>query len=104
MTRRFNVWLLRLLIFLFESLACGTPAVSFDVGGVPEIVRHMETGYLARYKDADDLANGIKLLLENSDLRNKMKTLCRKTAEKEFSLDLQCQRYLEVYGEALKNF
>ncbi|NIV31319.1 MAG: glycosyltransferase, partial [Anaerolineae bacterium] len=35
-----------------ESLASGTPVVAFDTGGIPEMVTHLHTGYLARYKDA----------------------------------------------------
>lgn len=44
---------------VIESLACATPVVAFDVGGVRELVAHRENGYLARYKDAEDLANGV---------------------------------------------
>ena len=42
-------------MFLLESMACGTPMVSFDVGGVPDLVRPGLTGYLARPEDAQDL-------------------------------------------------
>jgi len=91
-------------LVLLEALACGTPVVSFDVGGVPEIVRHVETGYLAKYKDSTDLANGITMLLGNDKLRNQMRHRCRETAEREFSLDLQCKRYLEVYEKAKEDF
>lgn len=44
---------------LLEALACGTPAVAFNVGGIPDILDHMETGYLAKARDADDLAEGL---------------------------------------------
>ena len=43
-----------------ESLACGTPVVGFNVGGIPDLVLHNITGYLAEYKSSKDLANGIQ--------------------------------------------
>lgn len=48
-----------------ESLKCQTPVVGFKVGGIPDIIRHKENGYLARYKDSDDLALGILFCIEN---------------------------------------
>jgi glycosyltransferase involved in cell wall biosynthesis len=48
---------------IVESLACGTPVVGFNVGGIPDLVDHKRTGYLARYKDSNDLAEGIRWVL-----------------------------------------
>lgn len=48
-----------------ESLSCGTPVVAFDVGGIPDMVAHKQNGYLAKYKDSDDLADGILYVLDN---------------------------------------
>jgi glycosyltransferase involved in cell wall biosynthesis len=47
-----------------ESLSCGTPVVGFDVGGIPDMIKHKENGYIARYKNADDIAQGIKFCLQ----------------------------------------
>lgn len=43
------------------SIACGTPVLSFPVGVSVELVKHLETGYLAKYMDVQDLANGLSL-------------------------------------------
>lgn len=51
-----------------EAMSCGTPCVGFDVGGIPEMIDHQENGYVARYRDAADLAEGIRYVLSN-DLR-----------------------------------
>jgi glycosyltransferase involved in cell wall biosynthesis len=50
---------------ILEALSCGTPVVGFDVGGIPDLIKHKENGYLARYKDAGDLAYGIRFCIEN---------------------------------------
>ena len=50
-----------------ESMACGTPCVGFEIGGIPEMIDHRVNGYVANYKDAGDLANGIQWVLEHED-------------------------------------
>ncbi|MGC3976535.1 MAG: glycosyltransferase family 4 protein [Nitrospira sp.] len=82
---------------VLESLACGTPVVAFDVGGVGEAVRPGETGYLARHKDADDLSAGIRCLLDDADLRRRLRARCREVAEAEYDMALQTQRFEELY-------
>ncbi|HOY19025.1 MAG TPA: glycosyltransferase [Haliscomenobacter sp.] len=51
---------------IFESLACGTPVVAFDTGGIPDMIQHRVNGYLAKYKDATDLAEGIRYCLTHT--------------------------------------
>jgi glycosyltransferase involved in cell wall biosynthesis len=84
-------------IVLQESMACGTPIVSFNVGGVPELVRPGVTGYLAKPEDCNDFRNGIIELLEDEELRCKMAFNCREIAVNEYSLDLQAKRYIGLY-------
>src|SRR5665648_222896 len=51
---------------VMESLCCGTPVVGFDVGGIPDMISHKENGYLSKYKNSEDLAEGIKFCLYNN--------------------------------------
>src|SRR6202012_4438251 len=48
---------------VMESLASGTPVVAFNTGGIPEMVDHLQNGYLAKFKDADDMAKGLYEML-----------------------------------------
>jgi glycosyltransferase involved in cell wall biosynthesis len=50
---------------ILESLCCGTPVVAFNTGGIPDLILHKKNGYLAKYKDAQDLATGIEFCLKN---------------------------------------
>lgn len=45
---------------ILEALACGTPCVGFDTGGISDLIQHKHNGYLARLRDTADLADGIQ--------------------------------------------
>lgn len=87
---------------VLESMACGTPAITFNVGGCPDAVRHMETGYLANYRDAEDLACGIKLILSDDDLRRRLGQRSREVVEVEFNIQLQAHRFRELYQQLVE--
>lgn len=91
-------------LVLQESMACGTPMVSFKVGGVPDLVRPDITGYLAAPEDVDDFRDGIVKLLDDDNLRQQMSQNCRKIAVEEYSLELQTKRYLEIYQQSQQLF
>lgn len=88
-------------LVLLESMACGTPAVSFDVGGVPDLVRPGLTGYLAQPENAAQLRDGIVQLLEDEPLRRAMGQECRRVVLHEYSLDLVVKRYVTLYHHLL---
>ena len=94
-------------LVLLEALACGTPAVSFAVGGVPEMVREGETGLLAPAGDpAGDpagLAHAIHTLLHNPTLRHRLAHTSRHVATTEYDLKLQVARYEALYKDLLPN-
>jgi glycosyltransferase involved in cell wall biosynthesis len=80
-----------------ESIACGTPVVSFKVGGVPDQVRPGITGYLAESENVNDFCEGIIQLLEDKSLHNFMSQQCRVIALQEYSLELCVQRHVHLY-------
>jgi glycosyltransferase involved in cell wall biosynthesis len=84
-----------------ESIACGTPCISFDRGGVTEVVRHLETGWQAAFGDAGSLAAGLEALLGDDELLRRLAARCREVAEAEYSVDLQVRRYVELYESVL---
>lgn len=87
---------------LLESMACGTPAITFDVGGCGEAVRHMETGYLSARADVDDLARGLQMLIGDEELCARLGRRSREVVEAEYTLDLQTERFLRLYEEVVK--
>lgn len=89
-------------LMLQESMACGTPMISFKVGGVPDLVRPGITGYLADPEDIADFRHGIIKLLEDCRLRADMGKQCRDIVVQEYSIELQTQRYIELYQQIFR--
>lgn len=84
-----------------EALACGTPVVAFDSGGIPEYVKEGETGWLAAVGNVVDLAKQLKTAADSKDYRESLRSRSRKYMEREFPLDLQATRMLDLYRELL---
>jgi len=85
-----------------ESMACGTPVVGFASSGVPDLVEHRATGYLAAAFDAADLANGIRWVLQDQERWNGLSHRARQKVEQEFTLQRQASAYLALYDEILR--
>jgi glycosyltransferase involved in cell wall biosynthesis len=86
---------------VLESLACGTPVVGFDTGGISDMVRPGVTGLLAPVGDVDNLREAIAELLQDPLMRVRMSENCRRIAVEEYALDLQARRYVELYKSML---
>ncbi|MFZ4596601.1 MAG: glycosyltransferase, partial [Verrucomicrobiaceae bacterium] len=55
-------------MMIAEAMMCSTPVVAFHSGMAPDLIRHLANGYLARIRDASDLAEGLLFLLSQPDL------------------------------------
>ena len=83
-----------------ESIACGTPCVSFDRGGVIDVVRHLETGYQARFGDVDDLARGLDDAARRlRAARAAVAPLPRGGRDASSPCSSRCERYAALYEE-----
>ena len=81
-----------------EAMACGVPCVGFNVGGIPEMIDHCQNGYVAQYKDAQDLARGIHWVLSEAE------KLSRNAVAKvamAYSQQTIATQYIKVYQQAL---
>jgi glycosyltransferase involved in cell wall biosynthesis len=86
---------------VLEALACGTPAVAFGVGGMPDLIEHQRQGYLAQSFDTADLAQGIAWVLADSSRQQQLGQAARRKAEQHFDVNQQAQRYYALFAELL---
>ncbi|MCJ1807458.1 MULTISPECIES: GT4 family glycosyltransferase PelF [Flavobacterium] len=86
---------------IIESMSCGIPVVSTDVGGVAEALNE-ECGILCKPKDPEDIGRAVIKLLQDHTLRGKMKIACRKRVEEFFTIDKFIDQYEEIYEELLE--
>ncbi len=86
---------------IIEAMACGCPAVSFDNSGQTDIISHKKNGYLARYKDADDFAEGIRWVLNHPN-PGELSDACIEKVRTEYSETVVAEKYTALYKELLR--
>jgi len=88
-------------VVFVEAQAIGIPVVSFASGGIPEVINHEETGFLAKEGDVASLAKYIEILLMDANLWAKMGQAGRKRVEHLFDLAKQNAKLETLYDEVL---
>ena len=84
---------------ILEALFCGTPCVAFRIGGIPDLIEHQQTGYLAQPLSAADLAWGINWILTDAERYQQLRVNSRNKALAQFALAQQTQKYLRVFDD-----
>lgn len=83
---------------IMEALACGTPCVGFGIGGIPEMIDHLKTGYVAEYKNAADLANGLFWTLFEADAET-LSANAREKVLKTYAQEKISAQYKKIYAQ-----
>ncbi len=87
---------------LVEAMLCGTPVISFDATGPKDIVEHGTSGYLAEPFSPQDLAQGIRQVLDLApEAYAEMCRAAEDRARRKFDSRVIAQQYVELYQEAL---
>jgi len=84
---------------VIEAMACGTPVVSSAVGGIPEIVRDEQDGFLIRPRDADLFSRRCLSLMRDDGLRRSMGRHASTRARSHFSVSAMAGAYSSLYDE-----
>lgn len=86
-----------------EAQACGCPVVAFNTCGLPDVIIHKQTGYLARSFEPEDLANGISWVLKDKERYDKLSAAARDRAVRLWSPHVVVPQYLDVYKQTVQN-
>jgi glycosyltransferase involved in cell wall biosynthesis len=87
---------------IMEAMACGTPAVGFATGGIPEMINDQVNGYVADLKSSESLAVGIEWVL-NENIHGKLSVAARHKVVDSYSESVVTAQYKRLYEMLLKN-
>jgi glycosyltransferase involved in cell wall biosynthesis len=87
---------------MLESMACGTPVVSFPIGGMPDMIKNGKTGVIAAEISPQKLSEAIQRLLFNHRERENAGKNCRELIRKRFALHHQAENYLALFKDLCK--
>jgi len=102
----FNIFVLSSLwegqpITIMEAMAAGKPIIATDVGGNGEILKHGKLGLIVKAKDPDDLADSIKLLLNDHKLAAKFGCDAQSFSRKHLSHTSMVRKYEKVFDSVI---
>lgn len=87
---------------VLESMSCGTPVVSFEVGGVSESIVNNKTGILCKQGEIDEIINGINFFFKKDKLDGlAISTNCRKHVVTNFSLEVMGKKYFDLFSNSI---
>lgn len=81
-------------LVVIESLACGTPVISFSRGAIPEIIEHGKNGFLV--EDAEEMTRYLSRIDEID------RGYCRKSVLNKFDIGLISEKYIQVYEDVIR--
>ena len=86
---------------VMEGSSCGVPSVGFAIGGLPDLIEHRRSGYLAKPFDVDDLAAGVLFLIGEPGVAEQAGKLARQHVAKYYSYEAVARQHIALYSEIL---
>ena len=84
-----------------EAMSCGLPVVSSSVGGLPELIKHNETGFIAEIGDIDRMSKYVIELFTNKRKYDLFSKASRKRVEEKFDKEIIIPKYEIFYNKIL---
>lgn len=85
-------------VVLLEAMACGTPVIGSNIGGITDIIKDVKTGLLAGPENPNDIAQKIIRLFTDDELRKKFSKEGLKTVQEKFSWEIVIERFAKILG------
>jgi glycosyltransferase involved in cell wall biosynthesis len=88
---------------LIESISCGTPAVTYDVGGCKEIIIDGTNGFVIPPFDVEGFVEKLLLLLSDNSVKEEQSINCRQISEEKFNSANMAKKYYELFRSLVQN-
>lgn len=85
-----------------EALACGTPAIGTDTGGIPDMIKDGVNGYLVKLESPQEIYGKLKLMIENPEITKRLKDEARESIADKFSWDSIISEYQVLLEEVVR--
>lgn len=90
-------------LVILEAMACSTPVVASNIGGIPNIVKEGKTGFLVKPRSASEIAEKVNKIVNDEKLRMTMGDRCRKFIEEKFTWEKAARSILDNFERLLKH-
>lgn len=87
---------------VLEALSCGVPLVTFDTGGIPELVHDGSEGFVIKNRDLHEMLQAVEHLIEDNDLRRRFSTSARERGVAIFDHKIIANSYQQLYSAILE--
>jgi glycosyltransferase involved in cell wall biosynthesis len=91
-------------ITALEAMSCGRPVIATRTGGFPDMIQNLVNGILVSPGDIKELSSAIKMLINNSELRDKLGREARVAVENKFCIGKVAQMTIDFYRETISKF
>lgn len=88
-------------VVLLEAIACGTPVIGTNIGGISDIIKNNQTGLLVEQKNSEQLGEAVIKLLENKKIRKQLIKNAQKHIKDIFSWEVVSEKFKKIYKDLI---
>ncbi|WP_147804768.1 N-acetyl-alpha-D-glucosaminyl L-malate synthase BshA [Alkalicoccus halolimnae] len=89
-------------LVLLEAMACGVPVIGTNIGGIPEVIEHGQSGFICSLGDTDEAAAYALKILKDEKLQKKMAAAALQRAKTTFNKNDIVSQYELIYERTLE--
>ena len=97
-----SIWYENCPYSVIETLCTGKPVIGADIGGIPELVKDNENGFIYKYDDINELADKMKILFEDDKLVKKFSKQAKEIAKEQYSKENYYKKIIKIYNKVIK--